>query len=622
LLAVEEPSVDQVSKPLAPPGRFTRLVTPFTGGVLLFVVATIIVLTGTLSEFAVFEFSTVVVFAIAALGQDWLIGSAGQVSIGGAAFMAVGAFTVSGTVGTPLGSWPLQLLLVALVGAVFGVLVGFTSFRLSGLYLFLSTLAFQFIISFWTTEYQGDNEIGYSNPPPSVGAWHIASADGLAEFALVAFFVVAVFTFFVRRRAPGRYWRAIRESEIAAGSIGIDVRRWKLTAFVGSSVITALAGGVYAWVEPSVTSAAFSLTLAISIAVMVFFGGRGTIIGPLLGAAAITLLPEGLTTLSQHLPAATSNWMSLNSGMVVQGIIGLVLVLVLLLQPQGLVGVARGLLHSVTSSMKSDRVAMPTVSVGLPAEPGSTLSAVALSEPPTPDPRRLIVEVSNLSVRYPNGATGIDDVSISVEQGTIFAVIGRNGAGKSSLMKGIVGFSPAERVRVRGGIRIDGAPLLRNDPRAARKLGVGWVPERDKAFADLTVMEHLQLTGVDSRKIEEILESLPQLAKARSRRAGFLSGGERQLLALAAAIAPSPKILFIDEPSLGLSPIATEGLMDQLVRLREEQHITVVMTEQVIETLEEIADRFIVLDAGHVAVEGDRQDLAKQHVRDAAMGHR
>jgi branched-chain amino acid transport system permease protein len=600
----------------------SRIVNPFSGGVLFFGVATIVVLSGSLSGFAVFEFSTVIVFAIAALGQDWLIGSAGQVSIGGAAFMAVGAFTVSGTEGTPLGSWPIQLLLVALFGAVFGVLVGFTSFRLAGLYLFLSTLAFQFIISFWTTEYQGSNEIGYSNAPPSIGSWHIASADGLAEFALVAFFVAATFTYFVRRRSPGRYWRAIRESEIAAGSIGIDVRRWKLTAFVGSSVITALAGGVYAWIEPSVTSAAFSLTLAISIAVMVFFGGRGTIVGPLVGAAAITLLPEGLTTLSQHLPAATSNWMSLNSGMVVQGVIGLVLVLVLLLQPQGLVGLARGILDRSTSRMRSHRAVPSGVSVGLRTSPQGVFPPATVSQAPMPDSHRLIVEVTGLSVRYPNGATGIDDVAISVEQGTIFAVIGRNGAGKSSLMKGIVGFPPAERVRVRGDIRIGGASLIRNDPRAARKLGVGWVPERDKAFPDLTVMEHLQLTGVDSGKIDEIFDSLPQLAKARSRRAGFLSGGERQLLALAAAIAPSPKILFIDEPSLGLSPIATDGLMDQLVRLRDEQNMTVVMTEQVIETLEEIADRFVVLDAGHVAVEGGRQDLAKQHVRDAAMGRR
>ena len=599
--------------------RFTRYPRGPIVATVLFAALLCLVVFNVTSSFQTYELATIFVFGIAALGQDWLIGSAGQVSLGGAAFMAVGAFTVAATEGTFLGSWPLQIIAGGVFGAVCGALVGLTAFRLNGIYLLLSTLAFQFIVGFVSNEYQGNRVAGFIISAPKIGGWSIASTRGLTVFTGLGLAVVAAFSYSMRRRAPGRYWKAIREGDVAAASIGVDVRRWKLLAFVGSSVVTSIAGVMYAWVSLVVSSSTFSLTIALSIAVMVFLGGRDTIVGPLVGAAAVTLLPQGLNTLATQLPT-TSSWITLNSSTIVQGIYGLVLLLVVLLVPGGLAELAIKTARA-THRGYSSRLGKSRKRVIQEAPAGR----IAVAQPATASGESeagVILRVAGMTVRYPNGAMGVDGVSLAVRQGSILAVIGRNGAGKTSLLRGLAGFPAAERVAVSGQVTVAGANRSRTDPRAMRELGLGWVPERDKVFPGLTVLEHLELTGVKPPRIAELLDSVPALARLRDRPAGYLSGGERQLLALTAAIAPGPRVLLIDEPSLGLSPIATRDLMQTLVRLRREQSLTVVMSEQVIETIGTVADRFVVMDGGRITMEGGIEMLDRDDVRTAVMGHR
>jgi branched-chain amino acid transport system permease protein len=571
---------------------------------------------GHFSDFDVFTTSTIAIYAIAALGQDWLIGQAGQVSLGGAAFMAVGAFTVAGTDGTPLGSWPIQLALAGVLGAGFGFVVGLPALRLRGMYLLLSTLAFQFIMLFITNEYQGDRPIGFVIPAPHIGSWAFDTDRKFLGFVLVILLVSCLFSFSVQRHAPGRYWRTLRESELAAASLGINVPKWKLLAFVGSSAETAVAGALYAMLLGIVTFDIFSFSLALSLGVMVFFGGRSTISGPILGAAAVTLLPQGLTSLSNTLGTSgtVGNWFSTNQAVIVTGVYGLALLVVLLGEPDGIVGLlrkvaalpertrARQARQVQAVATTTDRVDPVTVAA-LPVGPGSPL-----------------IETIGLNVRYPNGALGIENFTISVETGTIVALVGRNGAGKTTALRAIAGFPRAERTRLTGVMRLGGLDVNRHDPVSMRAAGVVLVPERNKVFPTLTVLEHLRLAGLAADDVDAMLERFAVLKPLRSRRAGLLSGGERQMLALAAATAARPKLLLIDEPSLGLSPVATQTLVAELMRLRDESGMTVLLTEQVTETVESVADSFCVLDRGQILFAGGAADLRRPEVRAAVMG--
>jgi ABC-type branched-subunit amino acid transport system ATPase component len=202
----------------------------------------------------------------------------------------------------------------------------------------------------------------------------------------------------------------------------------------------------------------------------------------------------------------------------------------------------------------------------------------------------------------------------------IVALVGRNGAGKTSTLRAIAGFPRTERTKITGVLRIDGVDVERHDPVRMRQSGVVLVPERDKVFPTLTVSEHLRLAGLSASGIDAALERFPLLGPLRSRRAGLLSGGERQLLALAAATVVRPRLLLIDEPSLGLSPLATQLVVEVLLSMREEFGTTVLMTEQVTETVESVADLFYVLDRGEILFSGGSNDLQRADVRAAVMG--
>lgn len=576
----------------------------------------LMMVSGSFSEFAVFTTSTIAVYAIAAVGQDWLIGQAGQVSLGGAGFMAVGAFTVAGTTGTPLGSWPIQLALSGLLGGGIGLLVGLPALRLRGMYLLLSTLAFQFIMLFVTNEYQGNRPIGFEIPSPHVGSWTFTSSRSLLGFILVVLLVTCLFSFSVQRHGPGRYWRSLRESELASASLGINVARWKLLAFVGSSVETAIAGALYASLVGIVTFDEFSFALALSLGVMVFLGGRGTILGPILGAVAVTLLPQGLTSLSNLVGSGgtVGSWINTNQAILVTGIYGLALLIVLLLEPDGIIGLLR-MLSSFASRIAKRFWARPGAVTAPSEEKVSVPVAFPASASGSP-----MVEMANVSVRYPNGALGVEDMTLSVEPGTIMALVGRNGAGKTSALRALAGFPRAERTRVIGEMRIGGEVVKKHDPVSMRRSGVVLVPERNKIFPTLTVTEHLRLAGLTASGIDSMLDRFEGLRPLRARRAGLLSGGERQLLALAAAIAVRPRLLLIDEPSLGLSPVATQLLVAELMHLRDEFGMTVLLTEQVTETVESVADSFCVLERGQILMTGGASDLRRADVRAAVMG--
>jgi branched-chain amino acid transport system ATP-binding protein len=216
-----------------------------------------------------------------------------------------------------------------------------------------------------------------------------------------------------------------------------------------------------------------------------------------------------------------------------------------------------------------------------------------------------LLEVSHLTVRY-GRVTAVKDVSFGVAPGAVLAVLGRNGAGKSSLLAAIVGaVRPAE-----GRVLWEGRDVTRRPPDRKARDGVVMIPEGRRVFPRLTVRENLVLGGFGldrderERALHRVGDLFPVLRERAGALAGLLSGGQQQMLALARALMGSPRLLLLDEPSLGLAPKVIDEVYRQLGALRG-QGITIVLVEQHVSRALEFADRALVLNLGEVVLEDD-----------------
>ena len=234
-----------------------------------------------------------------------------------------------------------------------------------------------------------------------------------------------------------------------------------------------------------------------------------------------------------------------------------------------------------------------------------------------------MLEIDSITVGY-NATPVLREVSIQVQPGELVAVVGPNGAGKSTLFKTISGvLTPTA-----GRLRFEGVDI-RDIPASQRPhLGVAHVPEGRQVFPSLTVLENLELgatTDAGRRdwkdNLEKILHWLPRLAERRDQMAGTLSGGEQQMLAIGRGLASSPKLLMLDEPSMGLSPVMAEFIFERLIEIRRQTQLTVLLVEQRVAEALESADYGYVLEAGRVVLEGSHEVLsANDRVRQAYLG--
>jgi branched-chain amino acid transport system permease protein len=544
----------------------------------------------------------VCIFSIVAIGLNILTGYAGQFSLGHAAFMAMGAYTtavlsknlaaIPFLAQTGLHVW-LGVACGTIVAACSGVVLAIPALRVRGPYLAMVTIAFGWVIwkilQEWVSVTGGDLGIS-SIPKPQVGPIRLETRS-FYYVVLVLFLVILALQHRLISSQLGMRIRAVKHSELALASVGVDVYRLKVTIFVISAAFAGFGGTLFAHQQNYISPDNFQFFSSVFFLLAVLFGGAGTMFGPVIGAAVLILLPEMLHDFDKY-----------------RLIVYACLILVTLYYlPNGVMGlVLRSTPRKDASHHTSDD-----------ADPRTTLPAVTGAE----------LQIENLSHAF-GGVVALSDVSFRVARGSIHALIGPNGAGKTTLINVVSGIYRPDN----GRIRIDGTENTIGSMHAAAERGIVRTFQTLKLFDDMTVIEHVMIgmarhsrarlwdTFLNSRRARE--EAAQELRGAREllRLLGIahleqvpataLAYGHRRLLEIARALAVRPRILLLDEPAAGL--VAEEiGALAEVIRKLKRLGMTIVLVEHHMELVLSVSDRITVLDQGAVIADGSCYEIRR-----------
>ncbi len=234
-----------------------------------------------------------------------------------------------------------------------------------------------------------------------------------------------------------------------------------------------------------------------------------------------------------------------------------------------------------------------------------------------------MLEIKNLDVYY-GAIHALDHVSLSVQQGEIVSLIGANGAGKSTTLRTISGLIRAKK----GEVIFEGQSIAKTPPHKIVEMGIGHVPEGRRVFARMSVEENLELgayirsdkAGIKS-SMQEVYDRFPRLFERRKQKAGTLSGGEQQMLAIGRALMSKPRVLLLDEPSMGLAPLLVKEIFNIVEEINRDQGVTILLVEQNAHMALSVASRGYVLETGRIVLEGAAKDLAANpEVQKAYLG--
>ena len=527
--------------------------------------------------------SNIFMFAILAQGINIIAGYTGYPAFGNVVFFGLGAYS-TGVLMTKFHTDFLPSVLVGVgICVLFTLLFGIPVLRLKGHYFAIATLglneATRAIVDNLTSLTGGG--MGLSLPLP---AGDMEANTRFFYFMLYATMVSCIIaTYLLSRSRFGYACRSIRSDEDGAEGMGINTTIYKTTAWMISAVFTGIAGSVYAyWMSYIEPGAVFDMTIAIKAFVMFLLGGAGTVLGPVVGAFFL----ESISTLA---------WSHLLTYHI--GTLGVVIILIVIFTPRGLISFLReGLVLSNLITEKRDQVVEIRHSNLAPTESG------------TGD--RNILALHRVGSGY-RPLQVLWDIDLFLKEGEWLALLGSNGAGKSTLLKTIVGLLKP----FKGDIFFQGKKLTSTQVHERVELGIALVPEGRRLFAGMTVIENLMMGAFTKtehdrivKELERVFDLFPILKERDKQVVGTLSGGERQMCAIGRALMSQPKLLLVDEMSLGLAPVVVDSLLETMVDIRREG-VTLLVVEQDVNTALVYADRGYILSEGRIVKSGEAKQL-------------
>jgi len=526
------------------------------------------------------------IWAVMGLSWNLLSGYTGLISFGHAAFFGLGAYTVTiALVKFDITPW-LGIPLGMIVGAVAGIVIGYPTFRLRGVYFALAMLAYPMALLYvfvW---------LGYQEVPLPMKreepALYMQFSDYRVYIALaVGLLVVSLLiSLAVERSRFGMSLTAIKQNEPAAEAAGIDTLAWKMRAIMLSGAVAAAAGGLYAVVLLVVTpDSVFGVLTSAQALTIALVGGIGILWGPLIGAAILIPLSE---TLQAHLGDVIPG---------IQGVVyGIAIILVVLLAPEGVFWRVR------------DQFQRRWATRAVQATPLAPHIVTAAPAPATP--RKPILALSGISKSF-GGLRAVTNVSFEIGDSEIVGIIGPNGAGKTTLFNLLNGFLQADS----GKVVFAGRELIGLKPNRICRLGVGRTFQVARAFPRLSVLNNVVVgayatTTNDADAFGAASAALTQVGLFRRADAiaSQLTNKELRLMELARALAGRPRLLLMDEPLAGLASQEIEDML-AVIRSLAARGMTIVIIEHTMRAMVRLAERFVVLDHGAILAIGQPSEI-------------
>ncbi|MCL8208107.1 MAG: branched-chain amino acid ABC transporter ATP-binding protein/permease [Actinomycetia bacterium] len=577
---------------------------PWVGVLVLVVLTPLISSSSTYYQTLLIEATT---YAIANLGFALILGYTGQISLAQAAFFGVGAY-IAGLVAVHGHSIWLGFLLGVLGAGVAGLILGFASVKMGGHYLAMATIGFQVLLTLVLTNWMpvtGGPDGVTGIPRPSLFGVTLSDPTSYLYFLLVVLALVGSGLHLLRHRTWGRALRAIRENELAANVLGVNIYYGKTMAFVLGAAIAGLGGALYASAALYISPDEFSFDQSVTFLAMTVVGGAGSAFGTALGSYLLTFLPELLRFMHQ----------------IYLAVYGAIVLVVIITMPNGIWGFVEGWWNRLVPPAVRD----------LPEQPGRMVFAEQL---PADEP---VLVLDGVSKSF-GGLKAVDNVSFEVEGARAHALVGPNGSGKTTVLNLVTGVYPIDA----GEIRLLAERLDGKRPYAIAALGVARTFQNIRLAPQMTVIENVMLGYHRHRRhglLTEFLWSPRLQADERQARqwawhalhyvgladrafdqARNLAHGQQRLVELARALVSRPKVLLLDEPAAGLNDAETQmlvGLLRQLVA----QGTTLLLIEHDMNLVTKVATHVTVLNFGQRIADGTVHEVLNQpQVIEAFLG--
>ncbi len=556
----------------------------------------------------------IALFAMVGLGFNLLLGYTGLLSFGHGLFFGFAAYaTALAQIHWFKGSLLAPLLFGVLATTLLGLAVGFLVLRRRGVYFSLLTLAFTalgFTVAFRWTDVTGGESGLRGITRPSVFGLDLDHQLVFYGFCAAIVFGVAVVMWRLVNSPFGSVLVAIREREQRASFLGYPVQRYRLAAFVISTVVMGVGGGLFTFLKLFAAADPVHPNFSGEILAMAIIGGSRSFMGPPLGAAFFILFREVLS-------GYTASWLFW---------FGLLFMAFILFSPTGLVG----LWQRVSAPFRRQAETLAAMASRVKPTPADEVPASMLHAD-APAPGTVLLAASKVSKHF-DDFVAVDRVSIELTHGRLHALIGPNGAGKTTLFNLLSGMYPAEG----GNLAYRGAPLAARTPDAFASLGIARSFQITNLFAGLTVRENLRL-GVQAHAAErfnlwrrkETLVHVNQETDELIRFLGLegveeaqvanLSYGGQRLMEIGMALTARPRILLLDEPLAGLAAAERERIVAMIRQLS--RHMGVLLVEHDIDRVFEFAGRITAMANGAVLVEGDAATVAAdRQVQEVYLG--